>query len=369
MKTETIKREASDKTKGFRLQKLRAVQLMLEKINPSSREFFYTAIENVEDVSQTTINLEENGQVTNYFEEDKNYEEGTNFTLFSKSVKNTLVSFFDIYAGQWSESEHLHLGFYTTASIGKESKKIISGTTELKPPKEPILKLLSSKEDLSDDVISYIKEATTQEYASQYESKDSKANLETLKSFDNKKFSEFLAKINWKFESEDEIKLKATVLDLIKKSHLFNIRHANKEEMILSILMERLDERQNLENLTQKIISSPEIDLIFKEAESEINTLAIDPVWCHLDELEKDVSDRRNLKEKIEAVCPSYPIRKINLHSQVACRSKTEQNASNKSFLSLKYRVYEACQEHLVNTNTSKLNEDKIDLLFEELKN
>jgi hypothetical protein len=139
--------------------------------------------------------------------------------------------------------------------------------------------------------------------------------------------------------------------------------------MILSILMEKLDERQNLENLTQKIISSPEIDLIFREVESEINALAIDPVWCHLDELEKDVSDRRNLKEKIEAVCPSYPIRKINLHSRVACRSKTEQNASNKSFLSLRYRVHEACQEHLVNANTSELNEDKIDLLFEELKN
>ena len=50
MTSVSINREASDKTKGFRLQKVRAIELMLKSINKDTDSVFYTAIENVEDV-------------------------------------------------------------------------------------------------------------------------------------------------------------------------------------------------------------------------------------------------------------------------------------------------------------------------------
>ena len=87
---ETINREASEKTKGFRLQKLRAVQFMLEEVNLKSKSIFYTAIENIEDVSHTV--LEDEG-VKNYFEEDKNYQKTSKFTISSHAVKNSSISF------------------------------------------------------------------------------------------------------------------------------------------------------------------------------------------------------------------------------------------------------------------------------------
>ena len=60
MTSVSINREASDKTKGFRLQKVRAIELMLKSINKDTDSVFYTAIENVEDVSHWHV--EDNSQ-------------------------------------------------------------------------------------------------------------------------------------------------------------------------------------------------------------------------------------------------------------------------------------------------------------------
>ena len=55
MNADTINREATDTSKGFRLQKIRAIKLMLDTINNDTESIFFTAIENVEDVSHRTI--------------------------------------------------------------------------------------------------------------------------------------------------------------------------------------------------------------------------------------------------------------------------------------------------------------------------
>ena len=88
LNTNVINREASDKTKGFRLQKMRAIKLMIETIEDQETAIFYTAIEDVEDVSHTTLS---NKGANKYYEEDKNYDEKHNFTIFSTEVKNALI--------------------------------------------------------------------------------------------------------------------------------------------------------------------------------------------------------------------------------------------------------------------------------------
>jgi hypothetical protein len=86
MNSETINREAADTSKGFRLQKIRAIKLMFDTINKGINSIFFTAIENVEDVSHRII---ENGQQTDYYEEDKNYSLDGSFTIFRPPVINT----------------------------------------------------------------------------------------------------------------------------------------------------------------------------------------------------------------------------------------------------------------------------------------
>lgn len=338
---------------------------MLETLERQEKAIFYTAIENIEDVSHTEISGEDAGT---YYEEDKNYDEDHKFTIFSLAVKNTLVSFFDIFIGAWKSSDEIRLGFYTTATIGKERKKFVIDGAEVDAPEEPILISLSSGSILSDDAIKMVKSVVLEEYEAQYSGKKTKGHLETLREMSFKEFGEFLSKITWYFESENEKELKETVICLIRESKFHNFRVANKEEAIFSMLMETLDERQGETSLARHVVFSPEVELIFKRAESEEADLVTDPTWLELKKIEKSIKDKRNLPEKIIAVCPEYSQKKLQYLARLACRSKTEQISSNRSFLSLKYRVYEACGEYFFQEERLVNTESEIDKTIVDLK-
>ena len=155
MNIKTINREAGESGKGFRLQLIRAIQLMLSTIKQDTNTVFFTAVENREDVSHQTIT---DGEVRNYFEEDKNYDPNGNFTIFSPPVINTLVSFFDIYIEQFRTSNNVYLGFYTTRNIGKERKAKFGNFKEISLPDQPILEILQSLHDISDKTVNLVKD-------------------------------------------------------------------------------------------------------------------------------------------------------------------------------------------------------------------
>ncbi|SDF82344.1 hypothetical protein SAMN05216571_102171 [Onishia taeanensis] len=343
MKAETIDREAGDSGKGFRLQLIRAIKLMLKTINQDANTVFFTAVENFEDVSHQTI---VDGEVVNYFEEDKNYDLKGNFTIFSHPVTNTLVSFFDIYVDQFRTSDNVYLGFYTTREFGKERKSKLKSGEQITLPEEPVLKALQSLDDASDETVSLVKDILVEEYASQYEGKSKSGNLETLRSINVGRFKEFLRKISWHFGQENEDALKKTVLKDIESSPIHNNAHIGKENIIFCLLMDKLSERQSSDNLVDKMVHSSDVKLIFKEAESQIPDESIDPTWRYISELKNDVTDKRNLKEKVLSVIEDIPDRRIRQLARKASGSKYEEHEADKSFLSLKYRVFEACEEY-----------------------
>jgi hypothetical protein len=343
MTAETIDREAGDSGKGFRLQLIRAIKLMLQTIQRDQSTVFFTAVENLEDVSHQTI---VDGEVSNYFEEDKNYDLNGNFTIFSPPVINTLVSFYDIYIDQFRTSNSVYLGFYTTRGVGKERKSKLNGDKEITLPESPILEILQSLDSASDEVVSLVKEILVEEYTYQYKEKSKPGNLETLKGLSIDGFKDFLNTISWHFGQEDEAALKQTVLKDIENSPLHNNAHIGKENIIFCLLMDKLSERQNSRNLVDKLVHSSDVKLIFKEAESQIPDESIDPTWRYIAELEKDVTDKRNLKEKVLSVVKDIPDRRIRQLARKASGSKYEEREADKSFLSLKYRVFEACEEY-----------------------
>lgn len=283
----TIDREAGDSGKGFRLQLIRAIKLMLNTIKQDANTVFFTAVENLEDVSHQTI---VDGEVSSYFEEDKNYDLNGNFTIFSPPVTNTLVSFFDIYVDQFRMSNNVYLGFYTTRDIGKERKSKLESGKEIALPDEPILNILQSLDDASDETVSLVKDIISEEYASQYKEKSTSGNLETLQNLTVDRFKEFLRRILWHFGQENEDELKQTVLKDIENSPIHNNAHIGKENIIFCLLMDKLSERQNSKNLVDKLVHSSDVKLIFKEAESQIPDESIDPTWRYIAELEKDVT-------------------------------------------------------------------------------
>lgn len=343
---ETINREAGDSGKGFRLQLIRAINLMLSTIRQDANTVFFTAVENLEDVSHQTII---DGKVRSYFEEDKNYDLNGNFTIFSPPVTNTLVSFFDIYIDQFRTSNNVYLGFYTTRNVGKERKSKLDSGKEVTLPDKPVLEVLQSLDDASGETLCLVKDVLVEEYASQYKKKSRSGNLETLQGLSLDKVKDFLSKISWHFGQEDEDALKQTVLKNIEDSPLHNNAHIGKEKIIFCLLMDRLSEKQNSKNLVDKLVHSSDVKLIFKEAESQIPDESIDPTWRYIAELEKDVTDKRNLKEKVLSVVEDISDRRIRQLSRKASGSKYEEREADKSFLSLKYRVFEACEEYFSN--------------------
>ena len=361
MDSKTIDREAGDKSKGFRLQPIRAIKLMLDTIQENPKTFFFTAVENVEDVSHQTL---DQGKISSYYEEEKNYNLNGKFTLFSPPVLNTLVSFFDIYAGQFGSSEGLSLGFYSTREIGKEQAKKVEngevGKEREKKTKEgdtlflpdcPLLDLLKLPLEMSDYHVDLVKNILLREYASQYSNKEVKGNLGLLESQKTENFRSFLGCIKWFFGQEDDTSLKRTVLSAIESSSLFNSSHLGKTEHIFSLLMERLGENLDSPNLVEKLVTAADIKLIFKDVESCPVNEVLDPSWQSMKALEQEVLDKRNVKEKVLSVIDDFPISQINNFARKATNSKYEEQGTDKSFLSLKYRIYDLCDDYFLSSD------------------
>src|SRR3569833_897702 len=81
----SINREASDKTKGFRLQKIRVIEYMLDGIATCPKPLFYSAIEHIEGIY--VKDRSNDGDET--LEENKNYDPGSKFTFNSHEILNT----------------------------------------------------------------------------------------------------------------------------------------------------------------------------------------------------------------------------------------------------------------------------------------
>ncbi|MEK0161041.1 hypothetical protein WLQ65_18195 [Pseudoalteromonas piscicida] len=373
MAKDTIYRGASDKTKGFRLQKIRAIKLMIEEIIKNDRQLFYTAIEITEDVDHTIVNESHN---ESRVEELKAYDNSA-FTLQSEAVKNTLVSFFDIYFKNWQSSDNVKLGFYTTATIGKEKKKVLFNGTTLAPPAQPILKIFSDGGTLDQSAFEYFKATILEEYRSQYfktpnpksenydqelakqQNKLDNSYFSTLEDLSIEEANNFLDKIYWHFDDEDNDALKASVLQLIKTCPLSNLSNEGKEETIFCELMELLDERQNDNVFSNKFITGSDVKMVFKNAESSISVELLDPSWERYHEESQRITDKRNLGDKLMSVCPDFSKQLHGIYSREACTVKIDKN-SGKSFLALKYRVFLTCAEYLALNAQSTYTQDEI---------
>ncbi|WP_394143749.1 hypothetical protein [Vibrio atypicus] len=373
MAKDTIYRGASDKTKGFRLQKIRAIKLMIEEIIKNDRQLFYTAIEVTEDVDHTVVNETHNDSRV---EELKAYDNSA-FTLQSAPVKNTLVSFFDIYFKNWQSSDNVKLGFYTTATIAKEQKKVLFEGNTLTPPAEPILKTLRDVGSLDQPTFEYFKATILEEYRSQYfkapdpraknhaeelakqQKKLDSSYFSTLEALTLEEANKFLDQIYWHFDDEDNDALKASVLQLIQTCHLSNLSNEGKEETIFCELMELLDERQNDSVFSNKFITGSDVKMVFKNAESSIAVELLDPSWEQYYEEARKITDKRNLGEKLLAVCPDFSKKLHGVYSRHACTVKIDKK-SGKSFLALKYRVFLACEEYLALNTKDTYTQDEI---------
>lgn len=361
-----INREASDKTKGFRLQKLRAVKLMLDASKLSDSAVVYWAIEHIEDVY-------ENAEGQEYLEEDKNYDKSSSFTFNTQILRNTLVSFIDIWFAK-KFSSNLKLGFYSTNKIGKEQNSQLTKQLSITLPKESLIKCCSELKFDEPDFLDALKKFMLYEYDEQYKKLES-SNIDTLKKWDDEDWKNFLKIIKWEFGQPDEEKLECELLEEIKRCKWYSASsHEGKEEFILARLIDLLDKRQNKKDFLERFVYVAEVQNTFLRLKDVTPQKQNDPIWQMWDKIPVP-TDTRNLEDKLTSVCNSLSQQVLSPLVIKATEGGIERQnyEDNKDFLSMRYRVYSKCKEKLNNElnslSTNKLSESEVHNLIETLKN
>ncbi len=134
-----IDREASGLIEALRLQKLRAIEYLLKNINANADKNVAVAIELYEDVYQRN----EDGEI---FEQNKNYDPNSKFTLNSDEILKSFCSFIDIWVHN-EFSPDIRFCFLSTNSIGKEGTSARTKKTGITLPEESLLEELSSTDE------------------------------------------------------------------------------------------------------------------------------------------------------------------------------------------------------------------------------
>ncbi len=334
-----INRDASDKSKGFRYQKLRAVELLIEAYIRMENPIVYCKIENLGDVN---FHDGENSHQPDYIEEDKNYAHGTNFSLNSPQILNTLVAFADIWISK-EMSDKISFGFVTNAGISKEKNTERTHKLKISLPNEPILERLLTDTELNNEILIILKKLVRDEYEKQYKDKKSKGYLNLIKNWPDETWIAFLKKISWNFSCVNAKDLENKLISKLRKTKIYQESLHGKEGQVISLLVDAYDRKQNADDYCDKYLHGSELELIALKVSTNQHYLP-DPAWQIWKTLPPP-DDKRNVSDKFKAVVPN--IQKIKLDS--ICRktalSKLEQEQfkKDKTIYSLKYQVYSCC--------------------------
>lgn len=362
MENRIINRDASDKIKGFVLQKWRATELLIDTLLEGKYTHVYCAIEKFDDVYQrilTDDGLKEN------FEQDKNYK--SSFSFSSDEVKKSLVNFFDIWCRN-ELSESIRFAFYTTSNYTKEKNTEVIERLGIMLPDRPIIELLRDRRYEYNDVLEKVITIFKDYYIRTYESSKKTGNVKMLEYITLEQWRTFFDNIDWKFGEPDEQELKARIIEKIKKVKLYKGYVYGSEEYIFARINEMFDERLSETDFLKKLVHIAEIENIFMSlmvGENKFTDSAY-KVW----EVIPPPTDKRNLKDKLLSVCREYSRKKIAMHIMDFTSGQIEMNENPRQqcVSAYKYRVYEACKRGLVEFIDSYKNKGNIELCEEEIE-
>src|SRR5262249_54448095 len=157
------------------------------------------------------------------------------------------VGFCDLWVEYGVKSKEVYLGFYTTKGIGQEQKTDFIKVAGLTLPDKPILQLLQEKKFDHPHLLSTCKGIVLNEYKAQYASKNNSGFLTDLEKMTDNDWKKLFLAIDWKFGEADEDELSKSLIERIKKCKFFNHTLIGKEAIILSRMMDVIDEKQCLE--------------------------------------------------------------------------------------------------------------------------
>ncbi len=346
-----INRDAGDKFKGLTLQKVRAVYSVLKALNTSQKkvDLIYFAIEADDDI-QIVESTE--GKLNLTFEQNKDLQSKGVLTINSTDVYKSLINFIDIWIRQ-RESDSIKFVFYTTCNIGKEQTSKVITELELSLPEEPVINIIKSSEIddgfLEDFFVPYMSEV----YRKAYESHD-KSYIGIISEWDLEKWKSFLNRIEWVFLGRSVDKIDEEIISEITKCDFYNVSLVGKEKAISARIEQELERRMANDDYVSRFLHLSDIKLIFKEAESD--DIDFDDITGEiLDQI--DVTDTRDVQQKINSVCPSASGRVLNHYKILASEALLVERSQKfpHPFKSQKYQIYTAVQDYIIRNSEDLL--------------
>lgn len=363
MSSKTINRDAGDKSKGFRLQRLRAIKLLLEQMNKSNQNIaVFASTEYLDDVYIKTVTAD---GVIEYTEGDKNYDDSKRFSFMSKEVTNSLIIFLDNWLN-CNFSDNLFYCFYTNVNYTYEIDSELLKTLNITLPQESILECLIENK-IDSKVIECIKKRIIHEYKKQYRGKKGMGYLEVIKGFDDEKWKTFLSKIDWKFGQYDDKELEKSLKEILENRNFCeSVDINNKEELLIKLLIEEFSSREGFSDPLAQHVTVAHVENLLLKISKDVVRKEDDPVFVLWNSL-KAPTDLRGLEEKILDVDSSYRKFKIGNRARQIAAIKAEYNQlTDKEKGSYRYRIFEACQlklEHLLEDS----DEISVDVWLEEM--
>lgn len=338
-----ISREAGDKTKGFRFQKLRAAIRFLTRAEANRNGLVHCAMELLED--SVLIDGSDKALITG--EENKFYGSGLSFN--SSAIKNTLVAFLDLYF-TFQRSSDVKLGIYASATVANEriSAEVRAALGfEAKQALYGILKKLVDEQALTPEELQIAFALTKSEYENQYKSNNG-GFFPLLQSMPLEEFDTFLKNIDWSISNETNETLEEDALHAIRNSQYFNYRHKGLENYLLASLLNELEKRSGKPSPTDRLLNTDTLRSIFNEMllGSDVETRVDDPACEKWDGVA--TNDFRNLQEKILAVCPDFSTAKLKILARVCGLARSVEPEGQREMKGMLRRILDVCETEIL---------------------
>ncbi len=314
-------------------------------------------------------------------EENKNYSTALSFN--SDEIKNTLVAFSDQYIGFFADSTSIDFSVFCLAKLANErieNTKLnawvpsFSVTTQKQTSFNILEKLHDGKELTSDEVV-IAKYIFLDEYKKQYSVFDKETNklisiggnYQKLIDWDDGEFYKFLKSVKFIFNDLSDDDFENQVLEEIKQCEFYNHKLHGMDRILLSILENTFDKRQQNEPMFSRFVSRSDVENIYlKVAANSEEYKPLDPSWAIFSTVEID--DQRNLKDKYKDVCSDITARKINVLSLKASCSRESETVFENEYVSLRCHIFQWCSDYIdKNCKSDNYSIDFLDVLLDDM--
>ena len=360
-----ISREAGEKTKGFRFQKLRAAIRFLQRVEANSSGQIQCAMELLED----SVLFDGDADALISGEENKYY--GSRISFNSPALRNTVVAFLDLYF-TFSRTGELGLGVYASAELAQERMNAEQREKlgyEAEQKDYEILKKLVINDELTDEEKVVAFAIVQKEYFAQYKGSN-KGYAEMIKVMTIDEFIQFITSIDWSFTSETNEALEAQALQLVRSSRFFTYRHQNLEGYVLSSLLDELEKRSSKKSITARLLSTDTLKYIFNQIllSPAVDDRVDDPASECWGDVENN--DFRNLQIKIHKVCPQFSERALKILARKCSLARNIEPEGQREMKGLLRRILDVCEGELFkNPPALNMTEAQVLQVITELTN